>query len=523
MKVYKYSELSEANLSLLDLSKPGKDGKLRGDILVSKIENEEEITVNPKSSGDKADIIVLNKDIVDSITDDNGNYDTSKGEAFFKKGNRYSSVIHSDDNQYKLNDIEKTPDFGNKLGSKKRSDSTRIYETLACLFLSFRQKKESNIKPTDIDFMLNSKNFSYYMRNVISRVHVDTKILKEFWNEWGNTFIKTSNSLYNRNTIVSKVKRSNFCLYGTERGKIYNFYQISSFSMSKKKYNVCKEIFNAYDRCIKAEVKNGLPFPPNLAKWNPSDIWAANCIMEQEICESLKKCMNMDDLNNCINRFFRLRDLVGISLKKVIGNDINIIINHLTDPPIYKFNSVKVSEKSLNTISVDVVADVSSFAFGDKKLEYMTVRSFDSSRGSDISGEVKGISAQQGKISLTQINKILYNYGVETVPTIKTSSKYNPDDYEPLSDLTDEELEKEIDLINNLVVSRYGNITSGSKDKTISRGRLYSKYQALYLAWILSDITDKRLLDKIISDMFYYALSIKFDGIRTPMYVRVID
>jgi hypothetical protein len=327
---------------------------------------------------------------------------------------------------------------------------------------------------------------------------------------------------------VSKDKRSNFCLYGTERGKIYNFYQISSAGLSTKRNNVCKEIFEAYNRCIENEVelhtidnKIGMPFKPNMAKWNPSDIWAANILFEQEICNLLKKCTNMNELNDCINRFFRTRDLVGISLKKVVKDDINIIINHLTDPPIYNFKQVKVSSKSLNTISVDIIANCKSYAFGNK-LESMTIRSFDTNRSSDISGEIKGKSAQQGKISLTQINRILHSYGIETVPTIK-SSKYNPDDYEPLSDMSDDELQSEIELINNLVISRYGDVTSNSLDKNVSRGRLYSKYQSLYLAWILSDVSDKIILNKIISDMFYYALSIKFDGIRTPMYVRVID
>jgi hypothetical protein len=521
MKVYKYSELSEANLSIKDLSKPGKDGMLRGDVLVSKIENDDTITVNPvtrgKPSGDKSDITILNKDIVDNITDDNGNYDPKKGEKFFKNGRLYGGVIQGDDDAvYRLNDVEKTSDFGTTTGAKRRSDSTRIYETLACLFLSYRQKKNSNIKSSDVDYLMNVRNFKYYLRNVITNVHIDTSILGEFRDEWENTFIRVSNSLYNINTIVSKLKRSNFCLYSTKR---YNFYQISSYSYSKKN-NVCKEIFNAYNKCIKSE---NLPFPPNMAKWNPSDIWAANILLEYDICNRLRSCNNMNELNECINSFFRSRDLVGISLKKVVKDDINIIINHMTDPPVYKFNSVKVSENSLNTISVDIVANINSFAF-NKKIEYMTIRSFDTSKGSDISGEVKGISAQQGKISLTQINKILLSYGIETVPTIKASdSNRNPHDYEPLSKLTDEELQTEIDLINQLVIAKYGNVTSKSIDKKLSRGRLYSKYQSLYLAWILSDISDRILLNKIISDMFYYALSIKFDGIRTPMYVRVID
>ena len=532
MKVYKYSELSEANLSIKDLAKPSADGKLRGDVLVSKIENDEEIIVNPivdgKPSGDKKSIIVTDKDIIDEITDDTGNYNPEKGESYFKGRNRYTSVIDDGDVKYKLNDVEKTTEFGSPGGSKKRSDSTRYYETLACLFLSLRQRLRINIIESDINFILGKRNFDRCLNYVVSKVDVNPDILREFWDEWKNTFIKISNSLYNRNTIVNKDKKSNFCLYGN---KAYKFYQISSAGLEKLPNNVCKEIFDAYTRCIK---KLKLPFKPNMAKWNPSDIWAANIRAEEKICSSLRKCKNIDELNDCINQLFRTRDLVGISLKKVIKNDINIIINHMTDPPIYTFKHVKVSENSLNTISVDIVVNCESLVFGDgsdyvNRDEYMTIRSFDTNRGSDISGEIKGKAAQQGKISLTQINRILNTYGVETIPAIKpfkSGSKinpYNPDDYEPLSKLSNDELINEIELINNLVISKYGEVTSGNIEKNASRGRLYSKYQSLYLAWILSDISDEKLLNKIISDIFYYALSIKFDGIRTPMYVRVID
>ena len=64
----------------------------------------------------------------------------------------------------------------------------------------------------------------------------------------------------------------------------------------------------------------------------------------------------------------------------------------------------------------------------------------------------------------------------------------------------------------------------------INRARLISKYQSLYLAWILMENKEipsskegKTVSDLIIQEMFLYALSIMFNSRRTPKYVRVID
>jgi len=161
-----------------------------------------------------------------------------------------------------------------------------------------------------------------------------------------------------------------------------------------------------------------------------------------------------------------------------------------------------------------------SYAFGNRK-EVMTVRSFNSARISNISGEIKGLSAQQGKISLTQINNILSKHKVETVPPIEGNDIYNP-----LTDMSEGEMRKEIALINSLILQKYPD-TKISRNVSSEQniGRLYSKYQSLYLAWILMEVseTNPDKINDIIVEMFYYALSIRFDGFWTPKYVRVID
>lgn len=509
MKVYKFSNINEANLNIAELSKTSKDGRLRGDSLVSKIKNSEPIIIN--KNGKKHEITVVN-DIVPKITDDYGNYDANLAKQYFLLPNSrmYSSdAIEGDDgNFYKLKDVEKTEDFGSKGGHRKRASNTRPYESLACLVLAYRQQKGSDLRNEDFDLLVNmgDREFASYVKKIETKVEVTQSLLNDYREDWQNTFLKVANALYNVRTIVRKGKNSNFCL---NRFKSYKFCQISSDK------GICKSINDAYNRCI-----SKLNIKPNIAKWNPSDLWAVNTRLEEAIISNLENCNHIKDLNDLINNYFSSRDLIGVSLKKVVKNEnIKIIINGLTDPPSYEFLGISLSE-DINTISIDIITYMRSYAFGNRK-EVMTVRSFNSARISNISGEIKGLSAQQGKISLTQINNILSKHKVETVPPIEGNDIYNP-----LTDMSEGEMRKEIALINSLILQKYPD-TKISRNVSSEQniGRLYSKYQSLYLAWILMEVseTNPDKINDIIVEMFYYALSIRFDGFWTPKYVRVID
>ena len=143
----------------------------------------------------------------------------------------------------------------------------------------------------------------------------------------------------------------------------------------------------------------------------------------------------------------------------------------MTKPPKYTFSGIKLSEDALSTASLRIEVNTSSeVGFGNAP-SYMTVRSFSGSKIQNISGEVAGKSARQGKISLIKINEILKKHIGETVPTVKEIDKYGWDD---------EELKNQIENINDLIVRRYGHVSHSNRQYTENRIRLVSKYQLYF-------------------------------------------
>ena len=141
MRIYKFNE---KNLDIKELDK-----RSNGEVLIKKIKNEEPIKILKKRGGltiKNDDVKVSNGDeIITNITDSEGDYDSNKGKRFFLNGRRYKEVIDDGEQQYQLNDIEKTPDFGSSRGSSAGSLDTRDVESIQCFFLSYRQNKKKEI------------------------------------------------------------------------------------------------------------------------------------------------------------------------------------------------------------------------------------------------------------------------------------------------------------------------------------------------------------------------------------------
>jgi hypothetical protein len=165
---------------------------------------------------------------------------------------------------------------------------------------------------------------------------------------------------------------------------------------------------------------------------------------------------------------------------------------------------------------------------GDQKL---TLRSFSGDNSlSDISGELIGTKSQYGKIGLSWINRILKHNGVSTVIT-KNEIESNKTTY------TNDKLKQDISVLNGMISDK-----RKETDKRISnRSGLISKYQSLKLAevfrsiigvkmsdhsteWVVENPKHGNLLlvDKIVTEIFYYALSIENLQFECPMYIRVV-
>lgn len=509
MKVLKFNE-AKLNLQELEKDSPKGEGK-RGDVLVSKIENEEELKAKSKN------IVVQNKEeVIGSITNDDGYYDNDKAKDFFLKVNttRYRDAIEGDDgNNYKLNDIEKTSDFGSSKGSGLGTVDTRYVEAIQCLFFAYRQKKGEALENFDVEKLINlsDRTFERIKRYVdIGDIVITKEIIGRFAEKWKSTFVNIANVIYEPGSVNSGFKND---LLINPR-KRYKFCQIST---NEGVVKAVKDTFSKYEKV-------------SMAKWNPSDVWAVDMASESLILNSIINCSNLEELNNLINTLFDEKKLIGVSLKKVLNKEVvKLIVNKLTKIPRYKFQSVRVAEDSLSTIGIKISAHRYSEEFGEAT-EYMTVRAFAGpNKIQNISGEVEGKAARHGKISLTKINKILDDLKIETVPSATRENYYE----ESLSTWSDEELINEIESINRKIIRKYKNVTiPTSKEATLTRSRLISKYQSLFLSWILMENQDRTYnqlysySDKIIGMMFQYALSINLTGKksgRTPKYARIVD
>lgn len=516
MKILRFNE---ANLNLGELDKPAPSLPTRGDVLIQKIKDEEEIIFRPPNTAPIQATVVNDEEVVDSISDDDGQYNREKAKAFFVQGAKYQPVIKaSDDNDYKLNDIEKTIDFGSSGGRSLGTEETRNVECLQCLFFALRQKAGRTITEADILDLYDrkgkiSKDYTKYIR-----VPVDIDYAMSLYSDnftWRDTFITVANAMWESTPIFTRDKR----MYqrSLDKNKKYIFFHIgydgALTSAISSKY---RELDTA-----------GIPIP----KWTPSDVWAINFDKESDIISNIERSTTFNRLNYIVNSEFTNNNLRGISLKKVSGvKKITIIINKVTPTPSYTFNRVVLSSNPLSNKGIRIIADrFSNFESNPDEIpsegeENIDIRTFSGPTVlSDISGEVAGETARHGKVGLSRINRIIsiisdeYNLEIDRIPTKDEIS------------LSPNQLKREIASMQDMVL-RYGaSITSRSGQESVTtRASLISKYQSLKLAVILYQYTqhilkdEQSLSDRIIEDMFHYAMAIRNEEFECPKYIRMI-
>ncbi len=514
--------INEAKLNLRELEVKSELG-LRGDVLVNKLRNDEPITMTTPAG--TSDVVVVNKEqVVKAITNRDGSYNPYKGLRYFTladahKRYRPDAILGDDGNHYKLNDIDKTPDFGSRRGSGLGSVDTRYVESITCIFLAWRQLKRVDLSDLDYqDIMaLDAANFedfkSRYTR-LDEKLRLGQADIANYWDKWKESFIHIPNFLYYPGIVHSGFKNE-FLL---DTGKLYRFCQLSA---SGGPVQALRKTFQQRHPGV------------NFAKWNPSDVFAIDLSKEAELESKLASCKSNALLNDIVDRSFEARDMVGISLKKVkSSSDIRIIVNKITRPPRYTLGTIRFSRQPFATLGLEIVAERRSREFGHGQ-EVMVIRSRDSRKMINISAEVRGKTAKHGNMSLTQINKILDSYGLEKVPGVgsRTERHYKDD----IEDWSDAELKREIVAINKKLLNHYDTVIEPrNMSLEIDRMRLISKYQALFLAWVLMEAQDYlsdregyTLADRVVEDMFHFALSINItpgrESGRTPRYARIVE
>lgn len=497
---------NESNINLGELDKTLK-GEKRGQILVRKLQDDEELTFKPKGSEPQDAEVLNSQEIIDNITTDD-EYDRDKAKLFFApKGNRYSKVIETEDDHYCLNDVEKTEDFGSSGGTSLGTRDTRKIESIQCIFLALRQSKGSSISEEDYESLFEANNTIKleYMDKV--RIPESSKFDKQLidgYSNWMITFINTANAMYEHRPVYST--RSENKVYVLSQNRTYIFYQIGYAG------GLIESINKKYREKLPEEGKK-IP----IAKWTPADIWCINEEFHSYIISLIDRGRSLSRLKTIIDRQFANKNLRGISLKKLKGDtdDIRIVINGETPRPIYHYLR---HQYKLNTIGVNVLVtrdeqfESPDLPENEKSLiEVMNFRSFSGpDKLSDISGEIIGSSARHGKIGLTIINKILDKKGITKIPT-RLDLFSNQD-----STLVKQRLIDEINQMNEDLGDEPENVFEDTGSISI----VLSKWQSLMIIKTL--ILNETLRDSIMQDLFYFAMAISNDVFECPSYVRII-
>jgi hypothetical protein len=351
------------------------------------------------------------------------------------------TLLDSEGNQITTSKLKKSTDFGGGKGSGGGAAQTDQQESAQSLVNALSQKLGNDISVED----LTPENLKSVANKVDISSPLDSTI--EFITtspNWSDTLIHTSKLV---NDFI---------------GQDVEFHRGSSF---------VDNIYSSWNKARKADKLGGIKND----KWNPSDIWAVSPDVK-----SIEFKTDLAGLNNQLIDLFDERKLVGISLKK-LGPDSKITVR------AKEFQTEKDGyvEATVSPTSKDAYINFSSGA-------RMQLRTF-SNDGTSFQGELKGKSANQGKIGGGVLRSILSRNGLDLIPSQQ----------ETLNNavtLSDDFIKEFIEL-----AKKYGEFTITPEElKEKSTDWVTSKFQALSVIKSLED-GSKENVEDALTDIINYA------------------
>lgn len=447
-----------AQLSIAELSKQFSgnhplSGKMRYTVLVDKIKSGSpfDLTKNRKKV-----LFYASKSIKTNF--ERGNLKPLKGnQRLFKD---------MDNKIVRIDELEKTAEFGGGGGSGAGSDLTELVESAQCLYcaLVFNVFK----RPLKVDEVITPAQF----KRAATTIDVDSKfdeMVNDLPEEWVKSSILGANKLYSK-----------------YRGQSFIFHRGSS------DIEIIEDTFKSINRDERAF--------GDINKWSPADIYM---IKRNVDLRPIKKEHTLKGLNGYLLNLYNANKCIGVSLKKIVSrakySEINLYENKGTkDKVSYKGYIVKANENSTLYDSND-----GYIRYGTGNQERIQLRSFasGSDNPSQFQGEVKGETANQGKVSLGPMSFILKQHtktDVSTSASITQAVKRNDDFiYRDL-----------YDRAKKLGVKNLPEDFDEHKVKCDEKGLKwkYSKYLALEVITLIENQT-KEVQDKIMKDIYFYASS----------------
>jgi hypothetical protein len=561
-KIYGFDKFFEKGLTLTDLTGSSVDGK-RGDTLVRKLKNKEKIRLN---NGELVDIEQMkdpdidgtwqDADIAsDNMLDDSGKFDIVKATDYLKntkksKAARVNSYVKvfkdtDTDEEYTIGDFQKDRDFGST-GAGVR---IREHESIQMMFLAKRIQENVDFPAPKMTKKMVKDRITKQMKEVKIYEYPEIRdILESFKNQTnfkiGNTTLypapgfKLTDDMFNHycddqswlstfcnvpNKLCGQKDQSNNLVLSPNIK--YTIFHVA-YKGSESTSNV---IFKKYKVLSKGHAVD-------FSKYCPADIYVVDSNSVETLNKGIESCKDIFELNNFLNDSFRDRQIIPISLKRVgpSPNSATLIVNaeDNMELPTFKVSSFKLSKDMEKGIGSKIMTNSEWINNGEKieRQRNLTIDSPNTGKNSNIDGEIDGVWARHGKVSFAWIKKFieestLYHNNVEDAGRIMEWQQlvgYSVDELRKiLGDLQKDLIDLKSEMNISIDYDLAGREIKGNIEK-----KLISKIQSLQIIKALAVIDkndkSKKEVDRIVSNMLLYALSIQNPGFSSPKYVRVI-
>jgi hypothetical protein len=361
-------------------------------------------------------------------------------------------------------------------GSGAGAKETARNESAQCLYLALRQYVFKRDLADDELISENEFNEAY------QHIEVDVKYddLLMLSPEWKLSSIRGANKI------------------SEELGnKKYKFYRGKGFDD--------KEIKNAFSR-----IRSQTPFSSE-DKWNPADIWIASTDFNPKELDSIN---TIDGLNQFLLEKYQSKQLIGVSLKKVERQPTLQKKNYDKAAKIKKAASIGFKKYQLifsqrNQYPMDLY-----IYFGSGPQDRFQARNFGGDSTGSFQLELKGVSANQGRIGGGSVYKIIETLGIK-------ETFNNTQLWSDCGDRANLNKKKQIAEEIYTLLKKYnaeGLPDKGSALSIIMQQKQSYKYSKLSGLRLLDSIKSSGKADEIVKELYLYGSS---EGSQSGFYLKL--
>jgi hypothetical protein len=527
-----------------------------------------------------------------NLVDDSGDFDMEKATDYFKntkpkeqrtnkfRGNSYVPVLKDKfGKEYLLTDLKKDINFGSTGAGLRISE----HESIQMIFLAKRLHDGVDYPEPETTKKGNKSKYSYpemadTLETIVGKTgfefgNIKLKLAPGFVltedmfayygsdQSWLSTFANVPNKLANQidskgkkvlspniaytiyhisnkeSNSVPQVIKAKFSALSKMRPKTNESTKTPDTIIGPLPYSYFSRLPNQedaptyikpFDRASKEEIE--------FSKYCPADIFIVDTNSINDLNKGISECNDILELNTYLNDSFNDRQIIPISLKRVgpSPNSAILIINaeEKMELPSFDVESFRLSADAGKGIGSKIMTN-SKWKNNGEEIERqrnLTMDSPNTRKNSNIDGEIDGVWARHGKVSLLWMKKFIEG----------------SDFYQKLHDRVDMEIsewqsleKKGVVELKKIMSGIQEDIDSLKSDMNIDikydlagkevgdlEKKLISKIQSLQVIRALCvidkfDDTDKEV-DRIVTKMLLYALSIQNPGFSSPKYVRVI-